>query len=173
MHARLHEGLPLEDTGVVQEIARGEGVGAIEHDVVVGDDAARVGAGERGLPGVDRDLGIERLEAGARSGGLRGADARRIEEDLPLEVVQRDLIVIDEAEPAHAGGGEVEGGGGAESADADDADAGVTELGLPGRTDVREDEVARVAGRGRGHAARYRAVAAGWGRLPTTLSAAR
>ena len=66
-------------------------------------------------------------------------------EDLALQVRRVDGVGVDDPERAHAGRGEVQRGGRAEPAGAEQQHAGVEELGLPGLADLGEQEVARVA----------------------------
>ena len=66
-------------------------------------------------------------------------------EDLALQVRHVDGVELDEAEPAHAGGGEVEPDGRAEPAGADHEDARVLQPPLPLHPDLGDDEVAAVA----------------------------
>ncbi len=85
---------------------------------------------------LDHLLGGVDLE---HSDGVRGVD------DLALQIRFVDDVEVDEAERADAGGGEVEGEGGAEAAGADAEDARGLELLLAFHADLGQDEVARVA----------------------------
>ena len=51
-----HERLVLEEAGVVEQVPRGHVVRAVEHDVVVLQDLARVRAVQGELVGADQDL---------------------------------------------------------------------------------------------------------------------
>jgi hypothetical protein len=64
---------------------------------------------------------------------------------LPLQIVQSDDIVVDYAQPADTGGGEILDGGGADAAGADYDDFGVEQLALTLAADFLEDDVAGVA----------------------------
>jgi hypothetical protein len=66
-------------------------------------------------------------------------------DDLALQVRRVDLVELDDAERAHAGGGQVEQRRAAQPAGAHDQHLGVLESLLPGHPDVRDDEVAAVA----------------------------
>ena len=66
-------------------------------------------------------------------------------DDLALQVGLVDDVVVDDAERADAGGGEVEQRGAAESAGADHEHLGVLEALLPGHADVGNDQVTAVA----------------------------
>ncbi len=145
VHARVHVALPLEYAGVVDEVPRGEGVRAVEDDVVVRDEPARVLARERGLPRLHAHVGVERLEPHARRIHLGCAERARVMDHLPLQVVHRDTVVIEDPESPDARCGEIERGRRPESAEPDDQRRGGAESFLSVGPDVREDEVARIA----------------------------
>ena len=66
-------------------------------------------------------------------------------DDLALQVGEVDLVVVDDAERADAGGGEVERGRRAEPAGAEQQHLRVEQLGLALEPDLRHEQVARVA----------------------------
>ena len=86
---------------------------------------------------LDRLLGGVDLEHADRVLGV---------DDLALQIRFVDDVEVDQAEGADAGGGEVEGEGSAEAAGADAEDLRRLELLLAFHADLREDQVARVAG---------------------------
>ena len=65
--------------------------------------------------------------------------------DLALQVRGVDAVVVDDAEPADAGCGEVERGGGAEAAGAHEQDARLEQLQLAFLADLRDQQMAAVA----------------------------
>src|SRR5437868_14713531 len=65
--------------------------------------------------------------------------------DLALQVRLVDAVVVHDPDRPDARGGEVERGRGAESAGADQQDARVEQLQLPGLADLRDQQVAGVA----------------------------
>ena len=65
--------------------------------------------------------------------------------DLALQIGQFDDVVIGDGEAAHAGRGEIHGGGAAETAHADDQHAGVHQLPLPGDIHLRQHNLAAEA----------------------------
>ena len=67
----------------------------------------------------DLDVGVQRGQRDPRRLGLRHADAVGGVQDLPLQVRVVDDVLVDDAERADAGGGQVEAGGRAEAARAD------------------------------------------------------
>ena len=73
----------------------------------------------------DVDVGVERLDRLARRGGLRLADPLGVVDHLALQVGGVDDVVVDEAERADPGRGQVERGRGAEPAGADQQHLGV------------------------------------------------
>ena len=66
-------------------------------------------------------------------------------EDLALEIGGVHHIGIDQAEPADSGGGQIERGGRAERAGADEQDGRVFQPQLPGLAHGGNEQVARVA----------------------------
>ena len=66
-------------------------------------------------------------------------------DDLALEVRLVDDVRVDDPERADARGGEVERGGGAEPARADEEDARVEQALLPVLADLGDQQVAAVA----------------------------
>ena len=65
--------------------------------------------------------------------------------DLALEVGEVDDVVVDDAERADPGGGQVERGGRAEAAGAEQQHLRVEQLHLALEADLRDQQVARVA----------------------------
>ena len=113
----------VPDRRVVQQVARREVVGAVDdHVPALAEDPVDVLGGEPLLERLDGDVGVERLDRALRGLGLRVAEPLGRVDDLPLEVRLVDDVVVDDAERADAGGGEVEGSGGAEAAGADQQD---------------------------------------------------
>ena len=110
VHARMHIRLPLEHTGIVHEVARRERVGAVEDQVVVGDDPSGVVACERGAPGLDPYIWIERLDPHAGGVDLRRAEGARVVDDLALQVVDGDGVVVEDPESPDPCGRKIEGG---------------------------------------------------------------
>lgn len=77
---------------------------------------------------------------------------------LALQVRQADRVVVDHAQSADAGGGEVLQQRRAQAAGADHQHTGLAQLGLTDAADLRQDDVARVAlklGFGEVHAGAY------------------
>ncbi len=109
--ARADQRLAQQHAGIVDEIARGEAVGAVDDHVVVAEDALDV-AGDQLLFMRDHaQRRVQRAEPRLRGNGLAAADLVGAEQDLPLQVGQLDAVVIDEADGAHAGRGQVQRGG--------------------------------------------------------------
>jgi hypothetical protein len=75
----------------------------------------------------------------------RRPDIGRGVNDLALQIRQRHDIVIDNAERADAGGGEIKQNRRAEAAGANDQHARGFELGLAGAADLAQHNVARIA----------------------------
>ena len=142
----VHDGDVVEHGGVVDEIARREVVGAVDdHVPAVGEDAVDVLGGEALLVGHDLDVGVQRLDRALRRVGLPLAERLGRVRDLALQVRRVDAVVVDDAEPADAGGCEIEGGGGAEAAGADEQHARVEQLELTFVADLGNQQVPAVA----------------------------
>src|SRR5713226_2266485 len=142
---RSDQGAPLGEADIVEEITRRKIVAAVSDEVVALDQRGRVRLVEALRMRLDPHLGIDGGDRGARALDLGGAYARGRMNDLALQVREVDRVVIDDAERADAGGGEVEQHRRAQPAGADDEHARGHELGLPLLADFVEDEVAGVA----------------------------
>jgi hypothetical protein len=102
----------------------------------------------------DLDLAVELAQPLARRIELLPSDRARAVEDLPVEVRRIDAVKVDEADPPHARRGEVRRHRTAEPTGADDQHRGPLQSQLPRLTDLRQQQVARVArafGVGEGH----------------------
>ena len=153
-----HRGLPVEPVDraphvrllqevrrVVDHVARGEVVGAVDDQVVVGEDPQHVVVVEALVVDdhVDERVGLgQRLLRGDRLGL---PDVALPVDDLALQVGLVDLVELGDAEGADAGRGQVEQGGAAEAAGPDHQDLGVLQPLLPRHPDVGDDQVPAVA----------------------------
>ena len=95
--------------------------------------------------GHDLDVGIQTLERALRRVDLRRAERVERVDDLALQVRLVDDVRVDDAEPADARRREVERRRRAEAARADQQHAAVEQLQLSFLTDLRNQDVARVA----------------------------
>ena len=93
----------------------------------------------------DVDVGVERFDEDPRRVGLRHPDPLGVVDHLALQVGGVDDVVVDEADRADAGGGEVERGRRAEPAGAEQQHLGVQQLDLAVDPDLGQQRVARVA----------------------------
>src|SRR5262249_41513793 len=133
-----------QDTDVVDEVARGKVVGAVNDDVVGSTDAHGIGGGQAGFEEVEGGLGIDRLQALLGGVQLGAADGGGTGQDLRLQVGEIDGVEIDEPEPADARGRQVQPERRAEPAGADKQDARRLQPLLPFDADLRHDQVAAV-----------------------------
>ena len=138
-------GLVQEVRRVVDHVARREVVGAVDDQVVVGEDLEHVVVVETLVvhDHVDQRVGL--LDGVARRLGLGPADVALPVDDLALEVRLVDLVELRDAERAHTGRGQVEQGGRAEAAGADHEHLGVLQPLLTRHPDVGDDQVTAVA----------------------------
>src|SRR4029079_16786303 len=105
----VHHRDPRDQAGVVQQVARGEVVGAVDDHVVAGDDVEHVLGGQPLGVLVDGHAGGDRLDRGLGGVDLGLADAVDGVQDLALEVRDVDGVGVDDAQRADAGGGQVDG----------------------------------------------------------------
>ena len=107
------------ETAGVELVTNGDVVGAVQHQIVIGNLPR-----QRGLiqQGIERDQPDVRVNARQRLAGrihLRLADGRVAVQRLALEVGQRDGVEIEQGELTHAGRRQILSGGAAEPAEAD------------------------------------------------------
>ena len=94
---------------------------------------------------LEADRGGESGEAVACGGHLVAADIRFAEDDLPMQVGDIDLIVVDEAQPADTGGRQIECQRRTEPAHADDEHRALQQPRLAGPADLGQHDVPGVA----------------------------
>ena len=97
-----HQRLSGEKAGVVHEVARGEIVRTVRDDIVARNDLQRVFRRDSVGHGFDRDMGIQALAQRSRPLGFQRARIRRPIRDLPLQIVDRHAVVVDDADMAGA-----------------------------------------------------------------------
>ena len=137
-------------------------VGAVDDEVVVSEDRGCVLGEKGGFVESVFDGGVELVELCVRGLDLCGADARGGVDSLAVEVGEFGCVVVEEAEVADSCGGEVEGAGGAEAAEADNKDAGSRKSELAGEAELGEEHLAAVTRVGGGcYGGRWRC--GGWG----------
>ena len=90
-------------------------------------------------------MGVEPLDAVARRVELRAADVGGAVDDLPLQVGGIDHVEVHDAEPADAGGSEVQAQRRAEATGPDHEHARGLELALRLEPELRQDQVTAVA----------------------------
>ena len=118
--------------GVVQQVAGGEVVGAVDHQFpVLAQDPVDVLGGQPLLVGDDLDVGVQLLDRPARRLRLGVAELGGGVQYLALEVGRIDPVVVDDPNPADAGRREIERGRRAEPTRADQEDARLEQPLLP------------------------------------------
>ncbi|KAF0128679.1 MAG: hypothetical protein FD152_2284 [Xanthobacteraceae bacterium] len=90
-------------------------------------------------------MGIEPADGAGRALGLEHVDILGAVDDLALQVGERHAVVVDDADGADAGGGEVEEQRRTESAGADHQDPRRLQLLLAGPSHLAQDDVAGVS----------------------------
>ena len=131
--------------GAVEGVAGGEVVGAVEDDVDIGEKRLQVVRVDSLLQWDDLHIGIQRGERGARSFDFLRADGIGAVKNLPLQVSEIYFVRIGKRDFPDAACGEVEGGGAAEAAGADDQRVRCAQPLLALDADFLEQDVAAVA----------------------------
>jgi hypothetical protein len=144
-HRREHQRLPGEIAGIADQVARGEIVRAVGNDVIARDDRKRVAGIEALIVGLDLYMRVEPRYGLARALDLGEPHPRRIVHDLPLQVVQRYAVVIDDAERADAGRRQVHEHRRAEPAGANHQHPGRLQLLLALAADLAQHQMPLVA----------------------------
>ena len=114
-----HQRALQEKAGVRDQIAGGEIIGAVEHDVVEGKEREREFRVEPRGERLDHDM---RVQPSNRVGGafdLRPADIGRAVQHLALQIGETHRIVVDHGQFSDTGGGEIQERGRADAAGAD------------------------------------------------------
>jgi hypothetical protein len=142
---RKHQRPLREIARVVHDVAGGEIVGPVGDDVVGANDVDGVLGHEAGGVEARLDMRVQVLDRLGRAPRLELADALSVVDDLALEIVDADAVVVDDADRADAGSGEIEQQRRTEAASADDQHARGFELLLAFATDLLEHQVALVA----------------------------
>ena len=131
--------------GVVEQVARREVVGTVDDDVVARDDVDDVLGRQAGVVGDDVDVGVEGGQRLLRRVDLAVTDAVDVVQDLALQVRGVDLVHVDDADRADAGGGEVHRGGRAEATGTEQEHLRLEQLDLAVDADLGQQQVALVA----------------------------
>ena len=143
-HGAVDQRLAAQHAGVVEQVARREVVHGGHDDVVAVDHGERGGGAQARGVRLERHLGVERRQPLRRHLGLAPADVGGREQDLALQVGELDDVVVDDADAADAGGGEIEEHRRAEPAGADDEHRAGAQRVLAALADLLEDELAVV-----------------------------
>ena len=132
------------DRGVVEQKPRREVVETVDDDVVALDDLHDVGGVEPDGVLDDVDVRVDRGDRLLGGVDLGDADPVRRMDHLALQVREIDLVVVDDADRADPGGGQVERGGRTEPPGPQQEYLGVQQLLLALGTHLGEEQVARV-----------------------------
>ena len=137
-HAELHR-------GVVEQVAAGEVVGSVDHHVVPVEDVHDVVGAEANVIGDDVYVRVDRGEGLLGRVDLAFTDPVQVVEDLALEIRLVDHVHVDDADPSHPGGRQVQGGRRTQTAGSQQQDAGVQQLQLALLAHLGQEHVALVA----------------------------
>src|SRR6185369_3133370 len=137
--------LACQHAGVIDEITRGEVVGAVGNDVEVAEDVEGVRAGEFGVELSYVDEWIESPNAFRGTIDLRLADIAGCEQHLPLQVGFIDDVEVNNAKSSNSSGGQIERDRGAKASRADAEHARGLQPLLPCGANLRHDEMPRIS----------------------------
>jgi hypothetical protein len=135
----------MRDAGAVERVTRRKIVAAVEHDVGVTHPFIEPRAGEPFGDRVDFDFGVQPGERVPRRFGLRDADAGVAMNNLALQVGEIDGIVVADRQRADAGRSQIQRGGRAQPAGADDQSARARKFFLAFDAEFRQQDVPAVA----------------------------
>ncbi len=107
--AAVDVGLAQQHAGVISQITRREVVGAVDDDVVGREQFQCVSRGQRHFVRVHLHVGVDVENALLGAFQLQPANVLRAVDDLPLQVGVVDGVVVDQADAADAGRGQVHG----------------------------------------------------------------
>src|ERR1700694_4390471 len=130
-----------QDGRVVQEELRLERIGGIDDHVVLRRNGLHVRGANALLASIQPESGVEDQQSAGPRPALPPAPGAVLQEDLPVEIREFNLLVVDQAEPSHPGRRQVEGDGRAQTPKADDRDRATFEPLLPGVADLTEDSL--------------------------------
>ena len=133
-----------QHAGVVDQIAGGEVVGPVHHDVVVLQNVERILAGQRHLVPVDADVRIDVEHRLSRRIELLAAHVLGAVDDLPLQIGVIDDVEVHQSDAADARRRQVHAEGRAQTAGSDQQHLSRLELQLPLHAHFGHDQVAAV-----------------------------
>ena len=139
------QGSAERDTGVGDDQAGSEIVGAVDDEVMVGEQVGGVARVDLLLDARQADVRVAGHDIMGREPRLGHADLAGVEDRLALEVAQFDQVAVDDGEVADAGAGQGRDHRRADAARADDCDAGRLQPLLPDPAELRQRDMARIA----------------------------
>ena len=137
--------LASQDTGVIDQELGGKVVGAVDDEVIVGNDAVDICRRDPFLVSYDLDVRIDGFHLLAGRFHLRLADIRGEMDHLALQVGKIDVISIRNTNGSHPGSRQIEGDRSAKTTCADDQHPAVKQLLLPFAANLFQNYVPRVA----------------------------
>ena len=141
----VNQRLSQKDGRVVQQELGLECVGAIDDQVVGGQQLARIGRPKGVVDRLQGQAGVESVKPVTRRLHLEAPQVRVLVEDLAIEVGALDTLIVQQADPADTRRGEVERHRRAQRPDAHHQDGGILQAALAGLADFRQDQLAVMA----------------------------
>ena len=145
MHGAIDQRLAQGYAGVVEQIARREVVGAVDHHIHAVEQPFDVAGTDALGHGFDARAWIQCGQRARRGFDLGRADGRFGMQNLPLQVAAVDHVVVGNPQGAHARRGEIVRRWRTQTARADQQHACRFERALPCKPHLRKTKMARIA----------------------------
>ncbi len=139
------QGLFRKEAGIVHQESGAEVIGAVEHQVVVGQQGHHVLGGDGLLIRLHEDVGIQRLQKPAAGFDLGDPHVGRGVEDLPLQVREIHHVAVDQADRADACRSQIQRDRRPQTSGADDKDFGPAQFLLAFPSHLLEDDLPAVS----------------------------
>ena len=140
-----YQRLAREIAGIRHQIACREVVGAVEHQIIRTDQRHRIARRQPFAVTDEVHMRIERMDSRGGAIDFQRADIRRRMDDLALQIGQRHLVIVHDAQRADTGRSKIHQRGGTEPTGADHQHLRSAQLRLAGATDLAQHDVARIA----------------------------
>ena len=140
----MYPGFSEGSAYIVEQVAGRKVVAAVEYQVVTGQNRPCVFRSNSLRPTFERGVGREGREPLPGCSALGHSDLSFGVEHLSLEVALAHRVRVGQPDASHAGSRQVEGGGRAEPADADDQHRSLRQSALPPLPYFRQHRLPRV-----------------------------
>jgi len=145
MYGAGDEGFALQPGCISDEEAGREIIGPIKNDIVICNQIHDVTGIEALRMHLNNDVRVELSESSTGTLRLGGSYSTFIMQYLPLQIGKVHHVIVDQPETSDSGGGQIEGGGGAQTACPDAQDRAVLQGLLPPPAEGGQGKVALIA----------------------------